>query len=360
MRNIESSTDRVTVKERHGKQEALLAETGPINRETFVSSTILLVLVMIAAGVFYKQFHYDPILFIAAAPEGDSSRAPIALEAPDASAPELQSYLPENWKPLTPVEIFGRENLSDKINGKAELYLSAGFLKLQCRRFSQADKPELWMEVFVYDMGDMRNAFSVYSAQKRSDAQPLNLTQFAYSTSNAVFFVHGNKYVEVVAASASDETAAAMLSFVRNFVGEAPAESGQVDELSLFPPEGLDKESITLHAKDVFSFDRLDNVLTAGYTINGRQLTAFVSSRETPEKAAELAAAYHQFLIENGGEDVKPGVDIPGAMMVEIFDMYELIFTDGSFLAGVYEADEKELAEQLALKLHRGLTRSGK
>lgn len=45
-----------------------------------------------------------------------------------------------------------------------------------------------------YDMGNSQNAFSVFSAQRRKDADPLNLTRYAYRTSNAIFLIHGRYY----------------------------------------------------------------------------------------------------------------------------------------------------------------------
>ena len=65
--------------------------------------------------------------------------------------------------------------LSDKINGKAELYLAAGFERLECRRFALADDPAGWLERFVYTMRAAPGAFAVYSQQRRPQAQPLTL-----------------------------------------------------------------------------------------------------------------------------------------------------------------------------------------
>ena len=58
-------------------------------------------------------------------------------------------------------------SLSDKINGKAELYLAAGFARLETQRFALTDNPGQWMERYLYDMGQHANAFSVFSAQRR-------------------------------------------------------------------------------------------------------------------------------------------------------------------------------------------------
>ncbi len=349
-------------------------------RETVAGLVILAFLTAIAAGVFLKQFRYDPAIFTAAAPE-----AVTGAETPAATASELEGLLPEGVRALSPIETFTSETLSDKIDGKAELYLSSGFVGLRCQRFVEEGGADSWMEVFVYDMGDMRNAFSVYSAQKRTDAEKLDLARFAYRTANALYFVHGKEYVEVVAASATPHVGEKMLAFGRNFVAMVPAlaeveQDGRVaDEFALFPPENLDAGSIALLSSDVFGFERLNNVLIAGYTIGGRPLTAFISDRGAPREAAELAEAYHKFLLENGGTDINApagianqenreqtqgrevqGTAIPGAVFVQVFDTVEVIFTRGALLAGVHEADDAAAAAELALMLHRGLSEVGK
>jgi hypothetical protein len=99
--------------------------------------------------------------------------------------------LPEGIQPFAATEIFETNNLSDKINGKAELYLSAGFNRLVSQRFRDERATDLWMEVFVYNMGNNQKAFSVFSSQRREDMEPLGLAKYACRTSNALFLVQG-------------------------------------------------------------------------------------------------------------------------------------------------------------------------
>jgi hypothetical protein len=127
-------------------------------------------------------------------------------------------------------------------------------------------------------------------------------------------------------------------------------------ELALFPTEHLRRETISLLAADAFGFDRFRSVFTAQYRMEGTDLTAFLSRQARPAEAAELAAAYHQFLLNNGGKEVKPGPELSGVRMVELFGTYELVFSQGPVLAGVHGAEKREAAEQLARILKRRLS----
>ncbi len=323
--------------------------------ETLVGIAILLVLVIIAAGVLVRQSAYDPDQFRAAAVDA-SFMAPVPgspVPAPGTSASQIQGYLPEGLTVLTPPETFGPLNLSDKINGKAELYLSAGFVGLRCQRFALAGNPAAWIEVFIYDMGSPNNTFAVFSSQRRADGQVLALTGNAYRTANALFFAHGSDYVEIVAAQSSEEITRSMLAYAENLVRLKPFVGVDVVAGPPFPLEDLDRSSIMLLAADVFGFDRLTQVYTATYRSASGPLTAFISERASDDEARELAAAYCRFLLANGGVEKPPAANIPGVRVVQIFDSVEVVLAKGRYLLGVHDASAVEPAQQLALRCYQ-------
>ena len=336
-----------------------MSTTQTRHGETAVGIAILAVLLCIAVGMFVKQSRFDPALYTAltakAEPESqDGAASPSVSPAGPVGRASLLEPVPDGMAILSPVETFDSQTLSEKIDGKAELYLSSGFVGLACQRFVLKGNSDSWFEVYVYDMGDPRNAFSVWSAQRRSDAVKSDLAPFAYSTANALFFVAGSKYMEIV--GATEGLAGEVTALGRGLAGQGGNGVQEVSELALFPPRGLDPGSVALHATDVFGFDGLNDTFTATYDLDGVNLTAFLSRRATPEEASKLASAYHDFLLQNGGKDVSWSVEMPeGARLVEIFGSFEAIFSSGRILSGVHEADAKESAEKLASVLERAL-----
>jgi hypothetical protein len=326
-------------------------ETG--KSETVVSAAVMVVLGVIAAGVFFKQFQYDPTMFSVSV---HRSEIPEGSNSVNGDGLALSEYLPEGMAHLTPMEFFDPNNLSDKINGKAELYLSAGFVELRSQRFVQVDRPDAWMEVFIYDMGAMENSYSVYSTQRRTDAENVDVAQFAYLTKNAIFFVRGREYVEIVAATPDEELLSKMLAFAKSYVGEEPSETEELNELALFPVKHLEESSVSLLASDVFGFENLNNVWIAAYGIDNVTITAFLSKRESHEEAARLADEYYRFLKENGAEDREFEGDIPSAKQVEIFDVFEVVFSHNRYLGGVHEAEDLSAAKEIAVLLYKRLS----
>ncbi|MHC4075407.1 MAG: DUF6599 family protein, partial [Planctomycetota bacterium] len=109
--------------------------------ESAVAIGLLMVLVIIGASVFIKQSHYA---------------------SADMNGLDWGLLLPQGYEKLSDVEIYDSDNLYEKINGKATLYTESGFRKLFTQRFANSLDKSLAAELYLYDMGEAKNAFSVY------------------------------------------------------------------------------------------------------------------------------------------------------------------------------------------------------
>lgn len=324
--------------------------------ETCVGSVILFVLGIVAGGVFVKQFYYDRAMFLAAAPSEGTAKPSTS------SSPATGSFvdLPGELTPLSALETFNPDNLYDKVDGKAELYLSAGVLGMRCQRFTLKSDPSAWVEFFVYDMDNLRQSFAVYSMQRRAEAQPLDLTTYAYKTKNALFFCCGRYYVEAVTASTADEMMAAMLSVSRQFVVRNPPQETRLAEPDLFPAEHLVPNSYMYQPADAFGFDRFKNVFSAKYTLNSAEVMAFLTICSTAEEASALSAAYQQFLLANGGRKLPGTGKVPAGSLAEMLGSVELVFSHDRIVGGVHAASSAEGAEQVAALLYARISEATK
>jgi len=263
---------------------------------------------------------------------------------------------PPGLEPLNSPEVFDPDNLYEKINGQAELYLSAGFVRLKSQWFAEAKDSDSMLEVYIYHMGNGINAFSVYSVQRRGDIQKVDLAQFAYHTESSLYLVHGPYYLEIIAATPSENILSKMASLAQNFIKNTHVDTKSIKGLGFFPKENLDQDSMALIAKNAFGFDGLDRVFTATYNIDGSKVIAFISERKTPQEAKELARDFHKHFITFGGKDIKPGVAIKDIKMIEIMETFDIMFSLNSYLAGVHEASTKAQAEEVAKALAQTLS----
>jgi len=264
---------------------------------------------------------------------------------------DLSSLTPQGFKTLSETETYGLENLYEKIDGKAPFYVDSGFKKLSAQRFSSKDDDSLWFELHLYDMGNIRSAFSVFSVQRRPGAVISGILdpQYAYRTTNALYCVNGRYYIELVGSAESNELSKAMAE-VRNSLRKELAVdmTTEITELRLFPPDNLVPGSVRLYLTDAFGFDGLTDIFVAQYRIDAETITAFLSKRSSLQDAKKVAESYYNFLIDNDGIARQTISKIPGGRAVDYYGTTEIIFTTGPFVGGIHEAENQESAEKLA------------
>jgi hypothetical protein len=319
---------------------------------------ILLFLAGIAAGVYHRQFSFNPAVLVATA-------AASAAPKPAASAPgESLPTLPPELSALSAPETFTTDNLYDKIDGKAELYTTAGFVGMQSQRLALKATNDVWMEWFVYDMGTLPQAFSVFSLQRRADGQPMDFTPFAYQCQNALFFVCGRYYVEAVTAMPTDAMMAAMRAMARQFVAAHPPGEMRIPELNLFPPENLEPNSQNLQVVNAFGFDQFTNVFTAKYSVpagaTNIEVQVFFELTKSPAAAAALRNAWRSFLLANGGKEIESGNATALGKPINFMDSIEIAFSQGNAVAGVHAAPDASTAAKIAQELADGLRKNDK
>jgi hypothetical protein len=347
--------------------------------ERAVGYAVLATLFAISIFVFSEQFRFNPAVEVALRQE-----LPAVLPQGDAGLPKsgVAALIPEDlpgFTPLSNIETFGSEDLSDKINGKAELYLSSGFKEMACRSYAVGAvlAPELSngpgstpdpgsapgadsspgsvsrprVEILVYEMTTPRGAYAVFSGQRRAGSEPSALAPKAYFTENGLFFASGSYYVEIIADQASELVRKSLEEAGSKLLAGLPSGSDSLEETALFPREGLMRESIRLTATDAFGLDGFTDVFTAEYRLESDEATVFVSMRQGREDAAAWATKYADFLRQNGYRDVTADDAPPGSIVLSLDNIYEVVMTRDAVLAGVHDA----MSLPIALELARGL-----
>lgn len=314
-------------------------------RERLAGGAVLLVLILVGLGVFLKQYDFNPAVNAYLELKGQGKKA---------SGPDLAALAPKQAKPLGPGQHFGPGELFVKINGKADLYLQAGFKGLSARRFSLGGDGNAWFEALAYEMATPLAAFAVYSQQRRAGAEHLSGARFAYLTPNSLHLAQGPYYLELVASSPDPALIKAMRAMALNLMRAHPAKS-RIVELDWLPARGMTPHSQTLYRKAAFGFGPLEDVIAARYGSGRDEAMAFFARRPDAAKARELFDAYAGFLAENGGKKMPVAQGPPGALAYDMLGAYELIFVKGRILAGVHDATSLEAAQALARELGRSL-----
>jgi len=332
--------------------------------ESAISILLLLVLVIIGLGVFAKQFDVDMGRFGINATDTGLPSQQIQPERQDQSV--LETLMPEGFKTLSEAESYNSDNLYEKINGKAPLYIDSGFVKLFTRRFISTEDESLWMEIFVYDMAAVRNAFAVYSQQKRADVVMCGILdpQYAYKTGNALYFIRDQYYIELIGSAETEKLFNSMLEIAKDMKGRLAVDKvTEISELSLFPPDNIVAGSSKLYLKNAFGFEGFTEIFTCRFKISDEPITAFLSECSDPRDAQTTAESYYNFLIDNDAQAKTTANQIlkeVGAKVLDFYGTTEIIFSAGKYVGGIHEAEDRKAAEDLAARFLERLSEGAK
>ncbi|RJR45834.1 MAG: hypothetical protein C4567_02955 [Deltaproteobacteria bacterium] len=328
------------------------SKVGPTQK--VLGYAILALLAVILVGLLAQQARFNPAVVVA-------QRAPLLQGRTQTASSQTQSatagMLPEvsGFRPQAAAQSYGPDNLSDKINGKADLYLKAGFNEMSCRSFGLDGAGGAHVEVFLYDMGSPANAFAVFSGQRRPGSPDLPLTVNAYATANALFFTRGKFYVEIVADRASEAVQKSLEAYAVALLAKLPGAGEATNAAALFPKDGLARDTVRLCTADSFGCEGLNNIYTGEYTLKSGKATGFIGVKATPEEAGAEAKRYLDFLAANGYRKVQAPEGAGELQILALDNSFEIVFTQGSNLAGVHDASSLEAAVELAGQLQSRL-----
>lgn len=320
---------------------------------------VLSVLALLTVWLFVRQSQFSPAVIVAMNHPKGAGKLVSGQQGEMAAL--TASYLEAlGDAALSPVESYNAETLSDKIDGKAELYLASGFQEMSNRAFTAADAAGARVDVYLYAMESPKDAFAVFSGQRRPGADQLSIAANAYATENAIFLTKDRFYLELIGAQASPQLRPALEAMAQALLAALPAlpyDEGQGSgaDTDLFPPEGLKKDTVRLAVSDALGLEGFQNVYTAEYALPQGEAAAFLAVRATPEEAAAQAKAYIDFLAANGFKPAAPVQSMPGVTIMTLDTLVQVVMSKGRVLAGVHDAVSSEAALALAAALSRSV-----
>lgn len=326
-------------------------------KTTFVESLISLAIiaVLIATGVIIWKVGAD----IDESKMGIVSNSNQAGKNSAGALIDFGAVIESGWSLFGQSQNYREGSLYEKIDGKAPLYLDAGFKSLITQRIANDSNDLLWFEIYVYDMGKGLNSFSVYSQQKRSGVESLKGIESGYKTENAVFLTAGKHYIELIGALPDKVLNDELVRMAGKLAGAlSSGGSAESADFEFFPAENLDKQSITVIKADAFGYQGFTDIFIADYKIQGQLIKAFVRKNADKDAAKKLADEYSKFLSELGFAKIKIEAVPEDISIFEYDGIFEIVFAADIYTAGVHEAYEKESAVKTALEIYKKLGKS--
>ena len=284
---------------------------------------------------------------------GPTSVESTVAEAADGSL--LPSVDLPGWGDAAGLRVYTPEDLWEKINGRADLYLAFHMARMVFGTYSDSRDPGRFIDVYWYDMGAPDNAFGIYRAEMSSEPRSIDVGREGYATPGGVFFWKGGSYVRVEASDGSEELADAALAVARAVAKAVPDEERRLWADDLLPAEDRVAGSFGYEATDAFSLGFLNDVFRAEYRAGDVAYTTFVHRAKDAAAARATFEAYAAFFQEHGRlirRETREGFDL---VVGEVGGVVDAVVVVGSYLGGVSGSNDATLSEEKAIAFARTL-----
>ena len=261
------------------------------------------------------------------------------------------------------VEWFPKQNMADKINGRAPYYEKFGCSGLFFVCWFPADnfkvietqKNSAW-DMYMFVMDDANAAYGVYVGEKPNNEvkEHDNLGDYAWSLPGTLNCVIGNYYLKFSAFTASDNPdnlTNLIKKLSEKYSDKTLSEKPSISQKKL--PDFI-KNNLEIIPKDAFGFTSLRNVSSGKQEINGEIITAYLSYEPNtfPEYISELE--------EYGAKIIsKTDIEITSFFIGE-YDRVKLVkVNDTDFIYGVRGAKSLESLEAFWKKMQVAIEKAG-
>ena len=207
----------------------------------------------------------------------------------------LHSFLPavENWSLSQEVEVFNRDNLYERINGAAPLFLENNFQEMTSMEYTQGDQ---YITLQVYRHATPEDAFGMYASERSSEMIFYSgIGGEAQGDGYGLYFFAADFYVKMMASEENEAINETMKTIAGEFSKKIAPEAAYPAAFAFFPKEGLIPHTESYITQNYIGHEFLKPVYVANYEQEGKSFQAFVIDAQTTEKARQLLKDYFQF-----------------------------------------------------------------
>jgi len=252
------------------------------------------------------------------------------------------------WRQSGEIQTFIPKTLFEYINGGADLYLAYDFQELKVAEYSNEKKASVILEVYRHKTPI--HAFGIYSQERLSDANFLDIGAQGYIETNVLNFVEGSYYVKINSFNTGPDDREILVAFAKK-VSETLRERGALPSiLSSFPEEGKKKNSEKFISKNFLGYSFLHSAFTADYSLSGTTFKLFVIESAEKRDCKDMIEKYLQ-QARSPGQNISEG-------RYNISDPYhgEIdLCWKGEYIWGIFNAKDPALRSKYLRLFEEGL-----
>ncbi|RHU23655.1 hypothetical protein DXD68_18450 [Parabacteroides sp. TM07-1AC] len=262
---------------------------------------------------------------------------------------ELKAWLPsvDGWTISGEIEVFNPDNLFDRINGAAPLFLENNFREMTSMEYKKGTD---YITIQAYRHATPEDAFGMYSSERSSDLEFLPVGGEAQGDKTNLYFFAGNMYLKMWS-NASGDVSKELQAIGQALAGKIDAGAGYPAVIRLFPEQGKVPYSAAYITSNYIGHEFLRAVYTMKYEKGGQAFQLFVLDGGSPDGVKSVLTQYMAFTKQQ--DELKEG----GLLIKDRYNGDIPVLWKGRYLVGFYNengdtiAGTDALLEELADKL---------
>jgi len=206
---------------------------------------------------------------------------------------DLSLLLPEInlWKSVEDPQSYFPETLFEYINGAAEIYIAYDFKELIVAEYEKSDS-QTTIGVEIYDMGNEKNSFGIYSVERYPDNNFISVGLQGYIEEGSMNFLVGRYYVKLLCFDCEDQSDNFLYLFSREIVKRVRQKGRFPSLLEFFPEEGLIPNTEKFILRNFLGYDFFHDGYLANYKFKDIEFDCFLIEGKDQEEGQSMINQY--------------------------------------------------------------------
>jgi hypothetical protein len=255
----------------------------------------------------------------------------------------METYFPdiEGFSKSGDIAFYNPENLYDKIDGAADMYLNYGFEELAVLTYKKPENQSISVEIYRHKDADY--GFGIYSMERYSGTTNfVDIGTEGYYESGILNFYKNCYYVKISAYHLDDEENV-LNQIARKIANALPGENKLPEIFENFPERNRMANYEHFDPANFMGYDFLRNAYSTYYSIPGSSdyFTFFIIRGDSKEDCREMLTSYFDY-IHHEAVKVKGGLYIVEDPYYGKVGMY----WKGNFIRGTFGLEDTGLMKQ--------------
>ncbi|MDR1330583.1 MAG: hypothetical protein LBK07_00580 [Tannerella sp.] len=195
------------------------------------------------------------------------------------------------WTLSDETEVFDPDNLFDRINGAAPLFIENNFVEMTSLEYKKGDD---YITIQAYRHATSEDAFGMYASERSDELAHFDIGGEAQGDAKDLFFFAGSIYVKMWSNS-SDDVEAALHAIGKGLAGRIDGGATYPVVARQFPAKGKRAWSESYVTKGYIGHEFLKSVYVAKYESEGQPFQLFVVDGKTKDGARKVLDSYIEF-----------------------------------------------------------------